>query len=282
MSSHGSVTLRVFPAVFISSFLLPSSSRRKWSRTRSTRFRSRGPSCLAFPGRVQRSGHQVQTRRRGLFGREMPPRPDRAAVARVKALDRVRRADHRTDLDVVLEERHELRPSVLPQPDQFTVTLRRTARPGNDHNSGIGLTLVNCSNAQRYRCDATAMAIRIDRCRRESRRGHSARCSRRSASGTKRVSLRWWDQRAGARGRRRLQRSGEVPQAREPSEGRGSSRSKPRPLNARAQLSRARGPVPSRSPIAVRSQGTAVLARSLDEARPRWPPQTRHAARLHA
>lgn len=73
------------------------------------------PACPPAAGRVKRPRHQIQALQRGLLVREVPARPDGPAVAGVDRLDRVGRADHPPDLDVVFEERHELRPRVPPQ-----------------------------------------------------------------------------------------------------------------------------------------------------------------------
>lgn len=71
--------------------------------------------ALAPAGRVQRTRHEVQAPQGGLLGREVASGPDRAPVAGVPRVDRVGRADDLSDLDVVVQERHELGPGVLPQ-----------------------------------------------------------------------------------------------------------------------------------------------------------------------
>ena len=48
---------------------------------------------------------------------------DRAPVAGVEGFDRVRAAQHSSDLYVVVEERDELGPGVVPQPDDGRVAL---------------------------------------------------------------------------------------------------------------------------------------------------------------
>jgi hypothetical protein len=53
----------------------------------------------------------------------VPPGLDSAAVAGVEGLDRVRRADHAADLHVVVQERNELVPGVVPQPNHCRVAL---------------------------------------------------------------------------------------------------------------------------------------------------------------
>lgn len=82
-----------------------------------------GPSCLAPAGRVQGPGDEVEALQGGLFGREVPAGADGAPVAGVDGLDRVRRADDPADLHVVVQEGHELRPGVVPQPHDRGVPL---------------------------------------------------------------------------------------------------------------------------------------------------------------
>src|SRR4029453_6570290 len=87
---------------------------------------SGGPSCPAAPGRVQRSGDQVEALECGLLGREGAAGLDRSAVAGVERLDRVRAAQHPADLQVVVQERDELVPGMVPKLDDRRVT----ATPG--------------------------------------------------------------------------------------------------------------------------------------------------------
>ena len=68
------------------------------------------PLCPTSTGRVQGTGHQVQTLHRRLLCREVLTSVHRAAVAGVERLDRVGRADDPPDLDVELQEWRELRP----------------------------------------------------------------------------------------------------------------------------------------------------------------------------
>jgi hypothetical protein len=80
-----------------------------------------GPAFAALAGGVQaHDGHVDALQRGGLVG-EVPAGADGLADARVDAFDRVGRADDPTDLDVDLEERHELGPGVLPKPDDRRV-----------------------------------------------------------------------------------------------------------------------------------------------------------------
>lgn len=76
---------------------------------------SHRPACVAAAGGVQRPGGEVEALQRGLVVREVPSRADSAAIAGVERLDRVCAADHAPDLDVVVEERYELAPGVLPE-----------------------------------------------------------------------------------------------------------------------------------------------------------------------
>lgn len=73
------------------------------------------PSCLTAAGGVQGAGHQVEAHHRGLFGWEVPAGPNSPRVASIQGFHRVRRADDAVDLDVVVQERHELTSGVLPQ-----------------------------------------------------------------------------------------------------------------------------------------------------------------------
>src|SRR5690606_11805090 len=75
----------------------------------------RRPACPAPTRRVKRAGHEIETLQRCSIVGEVSTGSDRAAVARVEGLDRVRRADDPADLDVPVEERHELGPGVLPE-----------------------------------------------------------------------------------------------------------------------------------------------------------------------
>ena len=72
------------------------------------------PSCSAPAGGVQRAGRQIETFQRGLLGREVASGADRPSVTGVQALDGVSGADDPSDLDVVVQERHELRPGGPP------------------------------------------------------------------------------------------------------------------------------------------------------------------------
>lgn len=74
----------------------------------------RGPACPATPGRVQRSGHGVETLQRCCVVREMSPRSDRAPAPGVERHDRVGAADDPAALHVPIKERNELAPGVLP------------------------------------------------------------------------------------------------------------------------------------------------------------------------
>ena len=84
---------------------------------------SRGPACPTPACRVKRAGHEVEALQRRSVVREVPAGADRAPVAGVERLDRVGQAQYAADLDVVVEERDELRPGVVPQPDDRRVAL---------------------------------------------------------------------------------------------------------------------------------------------------------------
>jgi hypothetical protein len=72
---------------------------------------------------VKGPGDQVEAFDRRLLGREVAAGFDRPPVAGVQRLDRIGRADHRADLDVVIEEGDELVQRFLPQPDHSAVAL---------------------------------------------------------------------------------------------------------------------------------------------------------------
>jgi hypothetical protein len=80
------------------------------------------PSLVASTGRVEATSGKIQALQRGLLGREMAPGADRAPVSSVQRFDRVRRAHHTSDLYVVVQERDELFPRGLPQPDDRRVS----------------------------------------------------------------------------------------------------------------------------------------------------------------
>lgn len=62
------------------------------------------PACLTFAGRVQRTGHQVQTLERGLLAREMTARFLRPPIARFERLNCIGRAYDSTHLRVVVKK----------------------------------------------------------------------------------------------------------------------------------------------------------------------------------
>jgi hypothetical protein len=76
---------------------------------------SHGPACSASACRVEGSGGDVEAFQRGRVVREVPSRADGTSVAGVERLDRVCAADHAPNLDVVVQERYELAPGVLPE-----------------------------------------------------------------------------------------------------------------------------------------------------------------------
>jgi hypothetical protein len=82
--------------------------------------------CLALWGRG------LSSRGRGTQGgrvvREVPSRANSATVAGVDRLDRICGADHAPDLDVVVQERYELAPGVLPELADRCPAWRRTPR----------------------------------------------------------------------------------------------------------------------------------------------------------
>jgi hypothetical protein len=59
------------------------------------------------PGRVQPAGHRVQAFHCSLLAREMSAGPDGSPISGIQRFDRVGRADHCSDLDVVVEEWNE-------------------------------------------------------------------------------------------------------------------------------------------------------------------------------
>ena len=89
----GSVTGTVFPAVSSVGFCCRPAVGECGGERVQRWFPPHGPSCLAFPGRVQGPGDQVEALDRGLLGREVPAGLDRAPVAGVQGLDRVSGTD---------------------------------------------------------------------------------------------------------------------------------------------------------------------------------------------
>jgi len=67
-----------------------------------------GPSCPAFTGRVQRAGGQVEALHGGLLVGEVAADPHGPPVACIQRLNRIRAANDLADLDVVVQEWHEL------------------------------------------------------------------------------------------------------------------------------------------------------------------------------
>jgi hypothetical protein len=80
-----------------------------------------GPPGLALAGGVEGSGDQVEAFERRLLGGEMAAGLDRPPVPGVQRLDGVGGADDLADLQVVVQERDELVPGVVPQPDDRRV-----------------------------------------------------------------------------------------------------------------------------------------------------------------
>src|SRR5258708_27714016 len=76
-----------------------------------------------LPGRVQARDRQVQALEGGLLGREVTAGVHRTPQPGIDRLDRVRRADNGSYFPVEPQERHELRPRVLPQPYNRRVAL---------------------------------------------------------------------------------------------------------------------------------------------------------------
>lgn len=67
------------------------------------------PACLPGANGVKQAPHEVSARKRDSLVGKMPTRPQGAALAGVDRFDRVGRADYPAGLDVVFQERHELR-----------------------------------------------------------------------------------------------------------------------------------------------------------------------------
>jgi hypothetical protein len=71
--------------------------------------------CSASAGGVEGSGHEVEALQGGVVVWEVSSGSDCASVVGVDRLDRVGATDHASDLHVVVKERDELAPGVLPQ-----------------------------------------------------------------------------------------------------------------------------------------------------------------------
>src|SRR5579862_1529519 len=80
-------------------------------------------SLLASTRRVEAADGEVEAFHRCLLGREVTTRSHTTAQSRVHALDRVGAVQDLADLRAVGKERHKLRPSVFPQPDDRGVAL---------------------------------------------------------------------------------------------------------------------------------------------------------------
>ena len=81
------------------------------------------PACPPAASGVKRPRHEVKALERGLLVREVSACLHGPAVSRVDGLDRVGRADHPADLDIALQERHELRPRAAPELHDRRITI---------------------------------------------------------------------------------------------------------------------------------------------------------------
>jgi hypothetical protein len=63
-----------------------------------------GPTLTTLASGIKTADHQVQALKRGLLVREVSPCLDGSTKPRAQAFDRVRRADHRADLRIKVEE----------------------------------------------------------------------------------------------------------------------------------------------------------------------------------
>ena len=86
-------------------------------------FQRHAPAGLSGALGVQRSHGQVERLQRGLLVREVTAGANGPAETSIQVLDRVRRSQDLADLDVVVQERHELGPSIAPEPNHRRVGL---------------------------------------------------------------------------------------------------------------------------------------------------------------
>ena len=86
-------------------------------------FQRHAPAALSGALGVQRSRGQVGRFQRGLLVREVTAGANGTAETSIQAFDRVRSAQDLADLDVVVQERHELGPGIAPEPNHHRVGL---------------------------------------------------------------------------------------------------------------------------------------------------------------
>ena len=86
-------------------------------------FQRHVPAGLSGALGVQRSHGQVERLQRGLLVREVTAGANGPAETSIQAFDRVRRSQDLADLDVVVQERHELGSGIAPEPDHRRVGL---------------------------------------------------------------------------------------------------------------------------------------------------------------
>src|SRR6202035_4070951 len=98
------------------------------------------PAFPSSPGGVEADDGEVEVLEGGLLGGEVAAGFDRAADPRVEGLDRVGLADDRPYLPVEGQERDELGPGVLPEPEDRRVLLFPGAAGlgGRVESSGLG------------------------------------------------------------------------------------------------------------------------------------------------
>jgi hypothetical protein len=80
-----------------------------------------GPALAALAGRVEAHDRQIEAFEGGLFGREVAAGVHGSAEPGINRFDRVCRADDGSYFPVKGQERHELGPGVLPEPDDRRV-----------------------------------------------------------------------------------------------------------------------------------------------------------------
>jgi hypothetical protein len=158
VNARGSISLTVFPAVGLVGLSCRETISEGDGESIERRLPPYGPPGLSGAGGVEGPGDQVEARQRRQLGGEMASGLDRPPVAGVQRLDRVRAADDRPDLDVVVQERDELLPRVLLQPDDRPVTLPRfSARSSRAARAAAAFTAVQIGFTSRLRASQSRL-----------------------------------------------------------------------------------------------------------------------------
>jgi len=115
-----------------------------------------GPACSSAARWIKGSGDQIQAFQGSILVRKVTSGPHGPAVAGVDRFDRVRRADNPPDLDVVFQERHELRPGALPKPHDCRIPLSPLCREFSEPVFGC---LLGRGGVHGFECLHDAVAV---------------------------------------------------------------------------------------------------------------------------